>query len=192
MEDLALVHYGVKGMKWGVRRTAAQLGHKVKQTKYEHDRLGYRSSQKNRNDVERTAYAKARIERRRSVINSQYDKQLASAKSKYDKSAKNSNDTYKFNMEKKAASQLKSRTFDTAKKSAISREILGTTVKSLAKSTAIPLGVAFVTAAVGMPMADVAGLASVAQLGGLVSSGYRISQMGKNVDTIRREKKKDN
>lgn len=26
-----LYHYGVKGMKWGVRRTPAQLGHKVRQ-----------------------------------------------------------------------------------------------------------------------------------------------------------------
>lgn len=28
--DLELWHHGVKGMKWGVRRTPAQLGHKVK------------------------------------------------------------------------------------------------------------------------------------------------------------------
>ena len=29
MSDYELYHYGVKGMKWGIRRTAAQLGHKV-------------------------------------------------------------------------------------------------------------------------------------------------------------------
>lgn len=29
MENYVLVHHGVKGMKWGVRRTPAQLGHKV-------------------------------------------------------------------------------------------------------------------------------------------------------------------
>lgn len=30
MYDYELYHHGVKGMKWGVRRTKAQLGHKVK------------------------------------------------------------------------------------------------------------------------------------------------------------------
>ena len=29
MPDYELYHYGVKGMKWGVRRTAAQLGHLI-------------------------------------------------------------------------------------------------------------------------------------------------------------------
>lgn len=33
MENIELTHYGIKGMKWGVRRTPAQLGHKPSSTK---------------------------------------------------------------------------------------------------------------------------------------------------------------
>lgn len=32
MEDDELKHYGVKGMKWGIRRTPAQLGHTKKKS----------------------------------------------------------------------------------------------------------------------------------------------------------------
>ncbi len=31
MENNTLFHHGIKGMKWGIRRTPAQLGHKIKQ-----------------------------------------------------------------------------------------------------------------------------------------------------------------
>ena len=31
-----IIHYGVKGQRWGVRRTPAQLGHKVNVTKKKH------------------------------------------------------------------------------------------------------------------------------------------------------------
>ena len=50
MED-TLIHYGVKGMKWGVRRTPEQLGHKVQQMR-------------NMSDSERKRYAKQRIKER--------------------------------------------------------------------------------------------------------------------------------
>lgn len=33
MDDTVLAHYGIKGMKWGVRRTPAQLGHRPKPRK---------------------------------------------------------------------------------------------------------------------------------------------------------------
>ena len=49
--DDILVHYGVKGMKWGIRRTPEQLGHKVRQIR-------------NMSDSDRTRYAKQRIKER--------------------------------------------------------------------------------------------------------------------------------
>lgn len=29
MDDMALAHHGIKGMRWGIRRTPAQLGHRA-------------------------------------------------------------------------------------------------------------------------------------------------------------------
>lgn len=33
MNEEELYHYGIKGMKWGIRRTPQQLGHKTKKSK---------------------------------------------------------------------------------------------------------------------------------------------------------------
>lgn len=45
-----IYHYGVKGMKWGIRRTAEQLGHKIKskfsRKKSSSDESGYQTSSK--------------------------------------------------------------------------------------------------------------------------------------------------
>ena len=39
MSDYVLYHHGVKGMKWGIRRTPAQLGHKVENLKKKNQKL---------------------------------------------------------------------------------------------------------------------------------------------------------
>lgn len=53
MENYELYHWGVKGMKWGVRRTAAQLGHLAK--------AGYKKT-RTAVDIVRTKHAAKKTE----------------------------------------------------------------------------------------------------------------------------------
>lgn len=46
MENGVLVHYGVLGMKWGVRRTPAQLGHRTKSKTIKRSRESPKSKSK--------------------------------------------------------------------------------------------------------------------------------------------------
>lgn len=66
MEDYKheLYHYGIKGMKWGVRRTAAQLGHVVK--------TGYKKTKAGIDNVraKRAEKKDAEVARQRSKIKS--------------------------------------------------------------------------------------------------------------------------
>lgn len=58
-----LYHYGIKGMKWGVRRTAAQLGHVVKnkaKNGYETAKRAYDTHKANKRDKEAAKIAEKR------------------------------------------------------------------------------------------------------------------------------------
>ena len=46
MNDRELYHYGVIGMKWGIRRTPEQLGHKTLNKKY-NETLSIKAKTKN-------------------------------------------------------------------------------------------------------------------------------------------------
>lgn len=64
MENYELYHYGVKDMKWGIRRTAAQLGHVVKK--------GYKKAQSAVDTVrtKRAAKKAEEVARKRAKITS--------------------------------------------------------------------------------------------------------------------------
>lgn len=47
MNENEFMHYGVLGMKWGVRRTPEQLGHKIQKLKSRNERLSKKTVQAN-------------------------------------------------------------------------------------------------------------------------------------------------
>ena len=55
-----LYHYGVKGMKWGVRRTPAQLGHKTSSTKKKKTGVIAKTAKKISSDHKKKEKAKAK------------------------------------------------------------------------------------------------------------------------------------
>ena len=169
-----LVHYGVKGMKWGIRRTPEQLGHKA--------------SPKHRDATGRRDYASARIAYRREKKKEAYDKRLAKDKERY----KNNPEKLK---RAKENYQTKMDRIDTAAKtSAALREVGKMYVGNLARSTAYNVGstVALTAVLAANPAAwpVAAGAAYAASLGVTGTNIYKTYQGIRNTYSIATSKKK--
>lgn len=74
MSDYILYHHGVKGMKWGVRRTPQQLGHKVEKLKKRNAKLSAEVDT-NTSNAKKYAAKSAKIQQG----NAKYEKRLAKA-----------------------------------------------------------------------------------------------------------------
>lgn len=77
MENYELYHYGVKGMKWGVRRTAAQLGHLAK-TGYKKTRTAVDTVRTKRSakKAEEVARKRAKITNSRKLTNEELESRI--------------------------------------------------------------------------------------------------------------------
>ena len=169
-----IMHHGIKGMKWGIRRTPEQLGHKA--------------SPKHRDAAGRRDYASARIAYRRKKKKEDYDKRLAKDKERY----KNNPEKLK---RAKAKYQTKMDRIDkAAKTSAALREVGKFYVGNLARSTAYNVGSTFALTAVlaanpaAWPVA--AGAAYAASLGITGTNIYKTYQGIRNTYSIATSKKK--
>lgn len=172
--DDTLVHYGIKGMKWGIRRTPAQLGHKA--------------SPKHRDATGRRDYASARISYRREKKKEDYDKRFTKDKERYKNNPeklKRAKENYKTKMERIDTS---------AKTSAALREVGKVYVGNLARSTAYNVGSTFALTAVlaanpaAWPVA--AGAAYAASIGVTGANLYKTYQGIRNTYSIATSKKK--
>ena len=104
-----LYHYGRKGMKWGVRRTAAQLGHKVHKLEVKNQKLSEKSD-KLGNKARQLDVKSAKVNSR----NAKYEKRINKGsvkKAKYDLKAQKA--AIKGNTDKVAKYMTRSAKFDT-------------------------------------------------------------------------------
>lgn len=171
-----ICHYGIKGMKWGIRRTPAQLGHKA--------------SPKHRDATGRRDYASARIAYRREKKKEDYDKRLAKDKERYKNNPeklKRAKENYKTKMER----------IDTAAKtSAALREVGKVYVGNLIRTNAYNIGSSFALTAVlaanpaAWPVA--AGAAYAASLGVTGTNLYKTYQGIRNTYSIETSKTNNN
>ena len=74
--DYVLYHHGIKGMKWGVRRTPAQLGHKTSSKKRKSERAKAREEAKKKKAV---AKAKAAEQNKKKSLRDMSDEEVVKA-----------------------------------------------------------------------------------------------------------------
>lgn len=60
-----LYHYGVKGQRWGIRRTPEQLGHKIKKLEKKNRKLNEKSIKKTTKSAKYEAPSEERVRGRR-------------------------------------------------------------------------------------------------------------------------------
>lgn len=186
--DNELYHYGVKGMKWGIRRTPEQLGQKA--------------SPKHRDVVGRKQYAKARVEKSASRLSSKYKKRLDKEEARYRKSDK---DPIAKDRVKVARENYKTNMRDlnrNAKINAGARDIGSWTIKSIAKSAVVPTATGLLTLGllgVNAPVTALAGsiaaangvafLSSAGITGLNVYRGYQTARNVADIASVRRDRK---
>lgn len=87
--DPELMHYGVKGMKWGVRRTPAQLGHKEEMAKrYKRFKKDLEKNKLKRQAAKKKADAEKAVKRKAAQESKLAKKKAAEAKKKAEEDAK--------------------------------------------------------------------------------------------------------
>lgn len=180
MSNEELYHYGIKGMKWGIRRTPEQLGH--------------RSSPKHRDAVKRRQYTNARVERSSSRLSSKYKKRFDKETDRYNKSKKDSAAKDRYKTAKDIYKQNMRDLGRNAKVNAGARDIGSWAVKSIAKNAIIPtaaftgtvLALGATTPITSLPVVVAAanGASWLSGIGVNVSNVYRGYQTARNVVDI--------
>lgn len=179
--DNELKHYGVKGMKWGIRRTPAELGR--------------RASPKHRDVTDRTDYAVKRVANERKKLSNRYEKTIQKEQRRHETSDKNyfgKKGTDRWERAQQNYLTKTERIDKTAKFSAAAKELASASVKNLAGSALVTAGYTGANAALlAMPVASavvaapaLSGALAIAGAGIGASNAYRTYQALRNTYSI--------